>query len=148
MPSQFVLCSTDKIFEVYKINGIRHTYMLHILLHIWHWFSVCIESYNSITPCLKQRLPLVSWVRKSDKTFIVFPNAVLPEEFPALLPLGPCDSSSLSELSLLTICFAVIFSAERKQNNERISGVKTHSEIYYKEVLSARPQWALLDLSV
>lgn len=36
MPSQFVLCSTDKIFEVYKINGIRHTYMLHILLHIWH----------------------------------------------------------------------------------------------------------------
>lgn len=33
------------------------------------------------------------------------------------LPFGCCDSSSLSELSLLTRCFSLIFSVERNRNS-------------------------------
>lgn len=52
------------------------------------------------------------------------------------LPFGCCDSSSLSELSLLTRCFSLIFSVERNRNSFKqlcLSGRKVKN---FKTILS------------
>lgn len=69
-----------------------------------------------------------------------------PEKVPALLPLGPCDSSSLSELSLLTICFAVIFSVERKKKQLKDFRCQDSQLNLLYEGLANGAQWLSTDL--
>lgn len=77
----------------------------------------------------------------------------LPEAL-ALSPLGPWASSSLSELSLLTMCFAVIFSMGRRQNHWDILGIRFPTkftgqmrEYWCKSLIPARRRWGQAELS-
>lgn len=129
-------------FSISNISVCSPFVQLIIFLRYWKikkGYLCCIFYYtysiNSLSElkamrlsfkCRKQRLPWAPGVT-GQRQHSVPMDFFLPEKVPAHLPLGPCDSSSLSELSLLTMCFAVIFSVERKQNNWRISGAKIHN---------------------